>query len=102
MITTSRSRIDTPKIGAPPAHRLAGSLGSRAVRSKGDRTQVNTRQPRVLAKAAEAEAARRGVDMTTFVGEALAAALGMDYAEALAEALNPNVDQEVLPLAKSA
>lgn len=102
MINASRSRIDAPKIGVPPAHQLAGSLGSRAVRSKGDRTQVNTRQPRVLAKAAEAEAARRGVDMTQLVGEALAAALGMNYAEALAEALKPDADQEVLPLAKSA
>ncbi|MGI8313439.1 hypothetical protein [Saccharopolyspora hattusasensis] len=63
---------------------------------------MNTLQPRVLAEAAAAEAQRRGMDLTEFVGEALAAALGMNYAEALAAALNPKADQEVLPLAKSA
>lgn len=71
-------------------------------RSKGDRRQVNTLQPRMLVEAATAEAERRGMDLTRFVGEALADALGMSYAEALAAALTTNPDQEVLPLAKSA
>lgn len=48
-------------------------------KSKGDRCQVNTRQPRVLTEAAEAEAARRGMTMTNFVGQLLADAVGLPY-----------------------
>lgn len=48
-------------------------------RSKGDRCQVNTRQPRVLAARAEAEAARRGMTMTDFIGQLLAEAVGIPY-----------------------
>lgn len=60
-------------------------------KSKGDRRQVNTRQPRALAEAAQAEAARRGMDLTEFVGRLLADATGVPYEP-----------QEALPLAKSA
>ncbi len=48
-------------------------------RNKGDRCQVNTRQPRALAEAAEAEAARRGMTLTDFIGALLAEAVGVPY-----------------------
>lgn len=48
-------------------------------RSKGDRIQVNTRQPRGLAEAAEAEAARRGMTLTDYIGQLLAGDLGISY-----------------------
>lgn len=46
----------------------------------GDRRQVNTEQPRVLADAAAAEAARRGMTLTDYIGTLLAKDLGMVYA----------------------
>ncbi|NKQ59212.1 hypothetical protein HFP15_40875 [Amycolatopsis sp. K13G38] len=52
---------------------------------------MNTRQPRVLAEAAEAEAARRGMTLTDYIGQLLAGDLGIPYDV-----------QEGLPLAKSA
>lgn len=98
MITTGCGQSDTPEIGAPPPILLAPSLSFALVerkkpgrRSKGDRTQVNTRQPRVLADAAEAEAARRGLTLTDYIGQLLAGDLGIPYEV-----------QEGLPLAKSA
>lgn len=74
-----------------PDRLLAGAITSRTVRSKGDRTQMNTRQPRVLADAAEAEATRRGITLTDYIGQLLAGDLGIPYDT-----------QEELPLPKSA
>jgi len=74
------------RIGAPPHFRLAGSITCRPVehkkpgrKSRGDRRQVNTRQPRVLAEAAEAEAARCGMTLTDWIGTLMAERLGMTY-----------------------
>jgi hypothetical protein len=86
MIVTDRAQFDTPEIGAPASIRLAGSIVSAIVehkkpgrRHKGDRRQVNTRQPRVLAEAAEAEAARCGITLTDLIGTLLAERVGLTY-----------------------
>jgi hypothetical protein len=48
-------------------------------KSKGDRCQVNTLQPRALVNAAAAKAARHGMTLTDYVGQLLADDLGMTY-----------------------
>lgn len=47
--------------------------------SKGDRCQVNTRQPAALAAAAAAAADARGMTLTDYIGHLLAKDLGMTY-----------------------
>ncbi len=47
--------------------------------SKGDRRMVAARLPRPLAEAAHEHAARRGMTITDFVGELIAAEVGTIY-----------------------
>ncbi|MBN9748628.1 hypothetical protein DMP23_47465 [Amycolatopsis sp. A1MSW2902] len=58
-------------------------------RSKGDRRQVNTRQPRVLAEAAEADAARCGLTLTDWIGMLIAERVGMSYEQQEGLTLSP-------------
>lgn len=48
-------------------------------RSRGDRRQVNTMQPRALADAAAVKAAAGGMSLTDYIGQLLARDLGMTY-----------------------
>lgn len=48
-------------------------------RSKGDRPQLNVRQPRALLQAAQEKASARGMTLTDYVGHLLADDTGVPY-----------------------